>query len=116
MHTIPLRGRPDEVRNNLSEVVSIIVDHPWVEGFHIGQTGDLHQMQQRGDFDRVFAVYASEDASEAVAVDRRLGQAFADHAKFSSGVAPDAGDRLDPPTRYVYVGVRMNTVPWESGL
>jgi hypothetical protein len=116
MQTIPLRGRPDDVGTNLSQVVSIIVDHPWVEGFHIGRTGDLHQMQQQSDFDRVFAVYASENESEAVAVDRRLGQAFAGHAKFSSGVAPDERDRLDPPTRYVYVGVRMNTVPWESGL
>ncbi len=107
MQPIPLCGRPEDVEQGLSDLVSLIVEHPWVDRFYLDRTRDFLKVRERGDCDRFFALYATERPHDAVQVEHRLVLSFGRHAKRADAPFRAREDRFDLQTTYVYIALRM---------
>ena len=77
----PLKGNPDEVLDDLEQVILEAIEREEISQFYIGRSVDLDTTQERHGSDEIIALYEPESAENAIEVEGSLLKTFYNHPK-----------------------------------
>lgn len=101
----PLNGRPDDVLDDLEQMILEAIERDDVSQFYIGCTTDLKAAQEHHGSDEVIPLYESAYADKSMEVGESLLKTFYNHPKCEN--ESERGDwRLSPEgLSYVYTAI-----------
>ena len=77
----PLKGRPDEVLDDLEQILLEAIEREEISQFYIGRSADLDATQERHGSDEIIPLYETESADNASEVEDALLRTFYNHPK-----------------------------------
>jgi hypothetical protein len=101
----PLKGRPDEVLDDLEQIILEAIERDEISQFYIGRSIDLDATQERHGSDEIIALYESESADNAVEVEDSLLKTFYNHPKCENESDHDDGSIFQEFVSYVYAAI-----------
>ena len=101
----PLKGRPDEVIDDLEQVILEAIERDEIVQFYIGRSVDLDTTQGRHGSDQIIPLYQSESADDAIEVEDSLLKTFYNHPKCENESEHVDGGILLENVSYVYIAV-----------
>ncbi len=87
----PLTGRPDEVIDDLEQIILEAIEQDDIVLFYIGRSVDLDATQEHHGSDEIISLYKPESADDAVEVEDSLLKTFYNHPKCEN--ESEHGDR-----------------------
>jgi hypothetical protein len=87
----PLKGRPDEVIDDLEQIILEAIERDEIALFYIGCSLDLAATQEHHGADEIITLYQPESADDAIEVEDSLLKTFYNHPKCED--ESDHGDR-----------------------
>jgi hypothetical protein len=87
----PLKGRPDEVLDDLEQIILEAIERDEISQFYIGRSVDLAATQERHGSDEIISLYEPESAENATGVEDSLLKTFYNHPKCEN--ESEHGDR-----------------------
>jgi hypothetical protein len=91
----PLKGRPDEVLDNLEQIILEAIERDEILEFYIGRSVDLDASQEHHGSDEIIPLYEPESAENAIEVEESLLKTFYNHPKCEN--ESEHGDGGIPP-------------------
>jgi hypothetical protein len=101
----PLKGKPDEVLDDLEQVILEAIEQDEISQFYIGRSIDLEATQERHGSDEIIPLYESESADDAVEVEDSLLKTFYNHPKCENENDHDDGSIFLEFVIYVYAAI-----------
>jgi hypothetical protein len=77
----PLKGTPDEVLDDLEQIILESIERDEISQFYIGRSVDLAGTQERHGSDEIISLYEPETADHAAEVEDSLLKTFFNHPK-----------------------------------
>ena len=77
----PLKGRPDEILEDLEQIILEAIERDEISQFYIGRSVDLDATQERHGSDEIVPLYEPESADNAIDVEDSLLKTFYNHPK-----------------------------------
>ena len=77
----PLKGRPDEVLDDLEQIILEAIERDEIVQFYIGRSVDLDATQEHHGSDEIIPLYKPESADNAIEVEDSLLKTFYNHPK-----------------------------------
>jgi hypothetical protein len=71
----PLKGRPDEVLDDLEQIILEAIERDEISQFYIGRSVDLDASQEHHGSDEIIPLYEPESADNAIEVEDSLLEA-----------------------------------------
>ena len=101
----PLKGSPDEVLDDLEQIILEAIERDEISQFYIGRSVDLAATQERHGSDEIIPLYESESAENAIEVEDSLLKTLYNHPKCEN--ESEHGDATIPSkfVSYVYVAI-----------
>jgi len=97
----PLKGRPDEVLDDLEQIILEAIEKEEIAQFYIGRSVDLDASQEHHGSDEIIPLYESESAENAIEVEDLLLTTFFNHPKCENesehgdgGISPEFVNRV----------------------
>ena len=87
----PLKGRPDEVIDDLEQIILEAIEQDEIVQFYIGRSVDLEPAQEHLGSDEIISLYEPESADDAIEVEDSLLKTFYNHPKCEN--ESEHGDR-----------------------
>ena len=101
----PRRGRPDEVLDDLEQIILEAIERDEIVLFYIGRSADLDATQENHGSDEIIPLYETESADNAIEVEDSLLKTFYKHPKCENeGEQGDGGTSLEFVS-YVYIAI-----------
>lgn len=101
----PLTGRPDEVLDDLEQIILEAIERDEISQFYIGRSADLHATQERHGSDEVIPLYETESADNASEVEDSLLRTFYNHPKCENESDHGDGGTFQELASNVYVAI-----------
>ena len=101
----PLKGRPDEVLDDLEQIILEAIERDEISQFYIGRSIDLDATQERHGSDEIIPLYESESADNAVEVEDALLKTFYNHPKCENESDHGDGSIFLEFVSYVYAAI-----------
>ncbi|MGB6648158.1 MAG: hypothetical protein WBG01_06435 [Bacteroidota bacterium] len=101
----PLKGRPDEVLEDLEQIVLEAIERDEIVLFYIGRSVDLDATQENHGSDEIIPLYETESADNAIEVEDSLLKAFYNHPKCENESAHGEGGISLEAVSYVYAAI-----------
>ena len=101
----PLKGRPDEVLDDLEQILLEAIERDEISQFYIGRSADLDATQERHSSDEIIPLYESESADNASEVEDSLLRTFYNHPKCENESEHGDGGTIQEFVIYVYVAI-----------
>jgi hypothetical protein len=101
----PLKGSPNEVLDDLEQMILEAIEGDEISQFYIGRSVDMDAAQERHGSDEIIPLYQSESADDAMEVEDSLLKTFYNHPKCEN--ESNHGDRtiFQEPVSYVYAAI-----------
>jgi hypothetical protein len=77
----PLKGTPDEVLDNLEQIILEAIEREEISQFYIGLSVDVDATQERHGSDEIIPLYEPESSEDATEVEDSLLKTFYNHPK-----------------------------------
>ena len=91
----PLKGRPDDVLDDLEQIILEAIERDEIVQFYIGRSVDLDATQEHHGSDEIIPLYEPESADDAIEVEDSLLKTFYNHPKCEN--ESEHGDRAISP-------------------
>jgi len=101
----PLKGRPDEVLDDLEQIISEAIERDEISQFYIGRSADLDATQERHGSDEIIPLYETESADNTIEVEDSLLKTFYNHPKCENESEHGDGGLFQEYVSYVYLAV-----------
>jgi len=101
----PLRGSPDEVLDDLEQMILEAIERDEISLFYIGRSADLDTTQERHGSDEIIPLYESESADNAMKVEDSLLKTFYNHPKCENESEHGSGGIVLENVSYVYAAI-----------
>jgi hypothetical protein len=101
----PLKGSPDEVLEDLEQMILEAIERDEISQFYIGRSVDLDATQERHGSDEIIPLYESESAGNAIQVEDSLLNTFYNHPKCENESEHGDGIIFLESVSYVYAAV-----------
>jgi hypothetical protein len=77
----PLNARPDEVLDDLEQIILEAIERDAISQFYIGRSVDMDATQERHGSDEIIPLYEPESGEDAIEVEDSLLKTFYNHPK-----------------------------------
>lgn len=101
----PLKGRPDEVLDDLEQILLEAIERDEIVLFYIGRSADLDATQENHGSDEIIPLYEAESADNAIEVEDSLLRTFYNHPKCENEREHGDGGISLEFVSYVYVAI-----------
>ncbi len=101
----PLKGRPDEVLDDLEQIILEAIGRGEISQFYIGRSADLDATQERHGSDEIIPLYETESADNASEVEDSLLRTFYNHPQCENESERGAVGTFKEFVSYVYVAI-----------
>ena len=101
----PLKGSPDEVLDDLEQIISEAIERDEISQFYIGCSVDLDATQERHGSDEIIPLYEAESADNAIEVEDSLLKTFYNHPKCENESEHGDGSITQEFVSYVYLAI-----------
>ena len=101
----PLKGRPDEVLDDLEQLILEAIERDDISQFYIGRSADLDSTQERHGSDEIIPLYQPESVENAIEVEEALLKTFYNHPKCENESEHGDGGIILEFVSYVYVAI-----------
>jgi hypothetical protein len=101
----PLKGRPDEVIDDLEQIILEAIERDEIGQFYIGRSVDLAATQEHHGSDEIIPLYAPESADNAIEVEDSLLKTFYNHPKCENESEHGDGGISPEFVSYVYLAI-----------
>jgi hypothetical protein len=101
----PIKGRPDEILDDLEQIISEAIERDEISQFYIGRSTDLDATQERHGSDEIIPLYEAESADNAIEVEDSLLRTFYNHPKCENESGHGDAGILQEFASYVYVAI-----------
>jgi hypothetical protein len=101
----PLKGRPDEVLDDLEQIISEAIERDEISQFYIGRSADLDTTQERHSSDEIIPLYETESADNAIEVEDSLLRTFYNQSKCENESEQGDGGLFQEYVSYVYLAI-----------
>jgi hypothetical protein len=101
----PLKGSPDEVLDDLEQIILEAIERDEISQFYIGRSVDLDTTQERHGSDEIIPLYESESADNAIEVEDSLLKTFYNHPKCENESGHGDGGIFLGNVSYVYAAI-----------
>jgi len=101
----PLKGRPDEVLDDLEQIILEAIERDEISQFYIGRSVDLDATQERHGSDEIIPLYEPENDDNAIEVEDSLLKTFYNHPKCENEIEHGDGGISKEFVSCVYVAI-----------
>ena len=101
----PLKGRPDQVLDDLEQIILEAVERDEISQFYIGRSVDLNATQERHGSDEIIPLYEAESADNVIEVEESLLKTFYNHPKCENESEHGDGGIFTEVVSYVYLAI-----------
>jgi hypothetical protein len=101
----PLKGRPDEVIDDLEQIILEAIERDEIGQFYIGRSVDLAATQEHHGSDEIIPLYVPESADSASEVEDSLLKTFYNHPKCENESEHGDGGISPEFVSYVYLAI-----------
>ena len=101
----PLKGRPDEVLDDLEQFILEAIEREEISQFYIGRSVDLDTTQERHGSDEIIPLYEPENPDNAIELEESLLKTFYKHPKCENESEDDDADIPAEVATCVYLAI-----------
>jgi hypothetical protein len=101
----PRRGRPDEVLDDLEQIILEAIERDEIALFYIGRSADLDATQENHGSDEIIPLYEAKSADNAIEVEDSLLETFYKHPKCENESEQGGGGISLEFVSYVYIAI-----------